>query len=329
LLARVEKKSLQTDRVILVPGPSEEVETVRRIYRLFLEAGRNEREIAETLNGEGRQTDLGRAWTRGTVHQVLTNEKYIGNNVYNRVSFKLKQRRVCNTEDMWIRATDAFTPIVERQQFDAAQAIIRSRNRRFSDDEMLKLLALLLTKVGRLSGLVIDEQDDMPSSAAYRFRFGSLQRAYALVGFAPVRDFRYVETNRFLRTLHPTIVQDIVTAVETQGGKASTDPVTDLLSINDELRASVVIARCQATPEGSRRWKIRFDAGLHPDITIAVRMDDENRHPLDYFLFPHIDIENASLRLREENGLMLDGYRFDTLESFFYLAARSKVRMVA
>ena len=55
------------------------------------------------LNDEGGLTDLGRPWTRGTVHQVLTNEKYIGNNVYNRISFKLKKKRVVNPPDMWIR----------------------------------------------------------------------------------------------------------------------------------------------------------------------------------------------------------------------------------
>ena len=43
-------------------------------------------EIAESLNARKILTDLGRAWTRGTVHQVLTNEKYIGNNVYHRTS---------------------------------------------------------------------------------------------------------------------------------------------------------------------------------------------------------------------------------------------------
>jgi hypothetical protein len=37
------------------------------------------------------RTDLGRDWTRATVREVLTNEKYIGNNVYNRISFKLKK----------------------------------------------------------------------------------------------------------------------------------------------------------------------------------------------------------------------------------------------
>jgi len=49
-LAPGEHKSLQTDRVILVPGPDDEVETVRRIYRLFVIERRSEREIATILN---------------------------------------------------------------------------------------------------------------------------------------------------------------------------------------------------------------------------------------------------------------------------------------
>ena len=97
LLARGEKKSLQTDRVILVRGPEEEVRIVQWIYQMFIRENRSEREIAEILNAQGTLTDLGRPWTRGTVREVLTNEKYIGNNVYNRRSFKLKKKRVVNT----------------------------------------------------------------------------------------------------------------------------------------------------------------------------------------------------------------------------------------
>ncbi|MDP3115634.1 MAG: recombinase family protein, partial [Phenylobacterium sp.] len=121
-----EQKSLQTDRVVLQPGPPEEVEVVRRLYRMFVVQRRTETEIAAALNAEGILTDLGRPWTRGTVHQVLTNEKYIGNNVYNRASFKLKAKRVVNSPDMWVRADGAFEGIVERDFFEAAQRIIVS-----------------------------------------------------------------------------------------------------------------------------------------------------------------------------------------------------------
>ena len=91
LLKMGEHKSIQTDRVILVPGPDEEVAIVRWMYDAFVKEGKSEWEIAKLLNERGILTDFQRAWTRGTVHEVLTNEKYIGNNVYHRTSCKLKQ----------------------------------------------------------------------------------------------------------------------------------------------------------------------------------------------------------------------------------------------
>lgn len=59
-LKRGEHKSLQTDRVILVPGPQEEINTVRWIYRCFVDKRMNEGEIASQLNALGTKTDLGR-----------------------------------------------------------------------------------------------------------------------------------------------------------------------------------------------------------------------------------------------------------------------------
>ena len=147
-LARGEHKSIQTDRVVLVPGPAEEIEIVRWIYRSFVSEKKTEQEIADALNQRGVVTDLGRAWTRGTVHQILINEKYIGNNVWNRASFKLKRKRIHNVPDMWIRADGAFEGIVDRTMFDAAQAIIHARSLRLSDDEMLKALQQLLQDRG-------------------------------------------------------------------------------------------------------------------------------------------------------------------------------------
>ncbi len=40
-LRRGEQKSIQTDRVILVPGPEDEVATVRRIYDMFISGAQN------------------------------------------------------------------------------------------------------------------------------------------------------------------------------------------------------------------------------------------------------------------------------------------------
>ena len=324
-LTRGEHKSIQTDRVVLVPGPPEEVDTVRWMYRSFVHDGSPEREIATNLNDRGLRTDLGRPWTRGTVHQVLINEKYIGNNVWNRGSFKLKKKRVRNSPDMWIRAEGAFEPIVDQSLFEAAQAIVRERSHKLSNEEMLAELQRLLQDRGFLSGLVIDETERLPSSSAYQSRFGSLLRAYELVGFTPDRDYRYIEINRALRRMHPQIVTGTIAGIKNAGGWVEQNPATDLLTINGEFTASIVVVRCRTTAAGSLRWQIRFDVGLWPDITVAVRMDQPNREALDYYLLPRIDMTASCLRFAEDNGVSLDAYRFETLDALFGLAARTEL----
>ncbi len=327
ILKRGEHKSLQTDRVILIPGPPEEVETVRQIYRLFTLQRRNEAEIATLLNKEGISGDLGRSWTRGAVHQILTNEKYVGDNVYNRSSCKLKAKRVTNAPDQWVRCENAFEPLVDRDFFNAARFIIEERSRRLTDQDLLDKLSALLRDKGWLSGLVIDELDDMPSSSIYRHRFGSLIRAYSLIGYSPGRDYRYIETNKKLREMHPSVVANIVARLQEVGATVDCNPATDILTINGEFDVSVVIARYQLTEAGSARWKIRLDSGLRPDITIAVRMDSVNEQAQDYYLLPWLDVgAEPQLKLAPDNGIMLDAYRYENLDSFYDLAKRTFVR---
>jgi len=319
----------QTDRVILVPGPPEEVEAVRWIYESFVHNGLSECEIANILNARGTLTDLGRPWTRGTVHQILINEKYIGSNVWNRISYKLKKKRVRNDPEMWIRADGVFEALVDRSLFAAAQAIIRARSCRIPNEQMLQGLKDLFQERGFLSGLIIDETGNLPSSSAYRSRFGSLLRAYQLVGYTPERDYQYVEINRTLRRLHADLIAEVLTEIEKMGGRIRQDLSTDLLTVNDEFTASIVIARCRETPAGALRWHVRFDTSLCPDLTVAVRMNQENHDRLDYYLLPRIDLNLPALRLAEYNGVSLDAYRFDTLEQFFEMAARAKLLEVA
>lgn len=326
-LTRGQHKSLQTDRVILIPGPQEEIDTVRRIYRAFVEESVTEKEIAERLNGESIKTDLGREWTRGTVHEVLTNEKYIGNNVFNRVSFKLKKRRVVNEPEKWIRADGVFEGVVDPSLYYTAQGIIRERSRKFSDDEMLTKLKALHDRHGWLSGMVINETEDMPSSSAYAHRFGSLIRAYKLIGFSPERDYSYIEINRELRKMYPQVVEDVIRRIKEIGGSVRREVTNDFLIVNNEIKVSVVICRCQSTASGANRWKIHLDSSLLPDITIAIRMDHTNTQAMDYYLLPALDIENPKIRLAENNHFALDAYRFDTLEPFFLMAEREMLEV--
>jgi recombinase len=317
-----EQKSIQTDRVVLVRGPDEEVKIVRWIYQTFIDDGKNESEIAKSLNAQGVVTDFGRAWNRATVHQVLTNEKYIGNNVYHRTSFKLKRKHVENPPDKWVRANGVFEGIIEPELFFKTREIILARSQKLTDEEMLAKLRGLLSQHGHISGILIDETESLPSSAAFSHRFGSLISAYQLIGYDPKIDYSFIEINRKLRKRHPEIVASVVQNIEALGAKASWDENADLLWVNNELRVSIVLCRHTATLAGSSRWLIRLDAGLKPDITIAVRMDATNEGIRDYYVLPGIDMMWENLRIAEANGIYLDTYRFDTLDFFFGMAER-------
>lgn len=321
-LKRGEHKSLQTDRVILIPGPDEEVQNVRWIYKVFVEDGLTETDIAARLNQRSVLTDLGREWTRSTVHQILINEKYIGNNIYNRRSYKLKTRRITNPEDMWVRANGAFEAIVPTSFFYAARHIIQRRYRKVSNEEMLDKLKALHERQGWLSGVLIDEAEDMPSSSVYASRFGGLVRAYELIGYDSGRDFSFLEDNRNLRRMYPEVVESIIEKIGEFGGTVHRDIAHDYLVVNDEIKVSVVICRCSLTAGGGSRWQIKFDASHMPDITVAVRMDQLNKNILDYYVIPSIDVENPKLRLKENNHLALDTYRFEELEPFFVKLGR-------
>ena len=321
-LEKGQHKSLQTDRVILVPGPDDEIAVVERIYQLFVNDGKLEKEIAELLNDDGITNEDGGPWTRGRIHQILTNEKYIGNNVFNRVSFKLKEERVRNPPEDWIRCDAAFEPIVDVELFYTARGMIQERSRKLSDDQLLDSLRNLYGAKGKLSGILIDEAEGMPSSSAYSSRFGSLVRAYQLVGYDSGRDYEFLEINRRLRQMHPKVVDEVIEALRGQGAEVSFDENTGVMLINHLFSASIVLARCRKLPSGTYRWHIRLDHEHQPDITIAVRMDSANAGRLDYYLLPSIDMDAARLRLKDANGIYLDTYRFDTLDYFLGMGAQ-------
>lgn len=323
ILRRGQRKSLQTDRVVLVPGPPEELKVVTEIYESFVHGLSTETAIAAELNERGTMNESGRAWSRETVHEILTNQKYVGSNVFNRQSSKLKQRRVVNPEVMWVRKENAFTPIVAPELFDAAARIFEARHQKMSDFELLEKLRDLLLREGKLSGVRIDESGDMPSSRLYASRFGSLLRAYTMIGYTPATDYAYLEVNRALRKAHSEHVVQIVSQLREAGALVEQDPLTETLTINRDFSAALVLSRCQKTVAGAYRWLVRLECSRNQDVTIAARMNADNNAILDYFLLPGRDLLASKVRLAPENGLVLDVYRFENLNFLYRLSRRT------
>ena len=329
LLARGERKSLQTDRVVLVPGPGSEILVVRDLFSQFVDHLQSEKELALSLNDRGVMTDMKKPWTRASIHQILTNPKYVGANVYNRRSFKLKVKRLVNPPEMWITCNEAFQAIVSPEIFLRARRIIDARHIHLTDDDLLARLKALLERCGKLSGLIIDEAEDMPSSSMYASRFGGLHRAYELIGWSDRRNCSYIEANRMLRREHKILIDTILADLRATGADVEMKDHSGLLTINNEFTASLILSRCQETKAQSQRWRFRFDTGLIPDITIAARLSPGNQSVQDYYLLPSIDLLWKRLSLASDNGVSLDLYRFDTLDVFLNLAKRVPLEGVA
>jgi DNA invertase Pin-like site-specific DNA recombinase len=183
-----ECKAIQSDRVILIPGPKREVDVVRQIFKWYTVGRQSMETIAKLLNERAVAIEPetrwpAPRWTRARVDNILTNPKYLGTNVYNRASQKLRQATVQNPEERWIRVEGAFTPIIAQDLYDKAQKVRESRKRRLTDAEVLDSLRSLLKRKGKLSQDIINDDAETPCAFTVSVRFGSLPEAYQLIGY--------------------------------------------------------------------------------------------------------------------------------------------------
>lgn len=177
-------KHLQTDRVILVPGPLKEVRVVRDIFRMFVEEHVPVAHIARRLNKRRIPNAWGNPWTTNNVFKVLKNENYIGNYIYNKSTQKLLSRTRQNPHHLWVRKDGAFKAIVEPALFHAVQRLM-TQTWTYTDNEILDYLSAALCKHRHLSSKIIYDRSFGPSSTTCFYRFGKLSNAYLMIGYRP------------------------------------------------------------------------------------------------------------------------------------------------
>ncbi|MEI9413048.1 recombinase family protein [Mesorhizobium salmacidum] len=329
ILSEHEQKSVHTDRTILVPGPPKEVATVRWIFRQFVKKHLTELELARLLNKRGVLTDLGRPWKRETVRGVLTNEKYIGTNVWNRRSRKLKAKAVSNPSEQWVRAEGVFEPIVDRNLFDRAQIIHRALYAHLgvTNEEMLAALKKVLAREGALSSSIINAAADCPAASQYHYRFGSVLKAYELVGYQPPKNWQFITSKERLASVRAQAIGDLLDAIERIGGKATYDTQNDLLRINDEFTIAIEIARCRVSDHGYPFWSMDTQRQSVADIFTLIRMSPGDLVIRDYLIAPASKIVGRPALLAN-NGAQLDTYLFPSLTPLARLAGRASVENI-
>lgn len=289
-LAPGERKSIASDRVILVPGPPAEIHTVREIYRMFVSEGMSTDAIARELNRRGIAFTEKSKWNHYAVNSVLTRPKYCGRCAFNRTSSRLFTPKIRLAKSEWVVAGGAFEPVVTPEIFDAAQKRLECRTANKSNEQLLEDLKALFIANGRLSIRVIENSPDVAAASTYAVRFGSIRRAYELIGYGSPVQFDSLDLRTKVQTLRRELLERIVSSSIGQFSIARTSGrFRAMLQCKDGLTLSVLISSCRTTLLGSSSWRIDPVPRESNHVTLLARLDQANLKFMDFYLFPTID----------------------------------------
>lgn len=317
LLSSGQRKGNASDRVIFVTGPQHEIDTLSRIYFMYIDDLLGETEIARRLNQEGIPSEFDRPWSPWMVKSVLTNEKYLGDMVFNRGSFKLHRNSVHNPRDEWIRNTGAFESPLPVGLFARAQAERVRRNARPEKTQLLEQLRDLYKAHGKVTTAILYRvKSTLPKLLARHF--GTITNAYFLAGITPSSSFKYVSTRRFVAATRRNVLAQCVALCP--DARAEPKPGNSTLFIVDrKFDVAIVVARNRGVKAGNARWKLQPPKSSNVSFVIAVQLKPSNEEIEAYFVLPQGAFTNGDITLREERPATLKGYRFGSIADIFGL----------
>jgi DNA invertase Pin-like site-specific DNA recombinase len=288
-----EQKFVTTDRVRFVPGPPAEVRVLRWVFRQVADHGRKLEWIARDLNRRGVRPPGVKPWNGQRVLLLLTNEKYIGNLVFNRSSCRLRSPKVRLPRERWVRKDGAIEPVVSRGLFERAQARMAGWSTRVSNEAALAKLRALLAKRRTLNSALISAEPGMPGPAFYRARFGRLTEAYRLVGYAPARDWSFLDGLVRRRRLALALRAEVVQGLRERGVPAVHRGIAVLAR---DRMIGVLICRAQVD-EGRSRWRVQVPGGRGFDRVLIGRLGRSEEVMTDYWMVPpgsyvSLDVKN-------------------------------------
>jgi DNA invertase Pin-like site-specific DNA recombinase len=308
-----EYKNLTTDRVLLVPGPANEVECVRAMYKMALRKGMNFSKIARRLNKAGIPYVNGRRWTCSAVGRTLRNPKYTGCNTWNRSSRKLHTKLVPVPPDQWIVRPGAFAAIIDQDKFDRVQAILQKR--RHTDEQLLNGLRRLLKAKGKLTQNLIAEARNLPNIATYFYRLGSFRKIYELVGYAATPGaFVRADSRKATLKLRADLLAGIAELFP-QNVTFVRMPrkMRCIMRFDDALDISVIICPSYRTKRGALRWILTPIDCERDHITLLCRLNSENTGFHSFYLVPCVDRLKPCKLKDDDPWLKKKGTRLDQL----------------
>jgi DNA invertase Pin-like site-specific DNA recombinase len=317
ILTKGEVKSLQTDRVKVLPGPANEILIVKWIFQQCLN-GAGDSQTARELNRRKVPTGAGRAWSPSLVRRILLNETYIGNTVYNRQSRKLGGRKVSNASDQWVRGR-CIEPIIDPDTFQRVQKIVGGRRIAIAEEEMLSRLRRTLHKEGRLSPAIINSAPGLPCIHVYIRHFGSIRNVYRLIGYTSERDYSFIDARDQWANVLANLVRQVADTLERRRRHVAVGGATDRLCIDRKVGVQFRVARSYPIEGRLTQYRIPDVRETSDRWIVAIRLTDDNTSVMDYLVIPTAGLakrfRGGYVRLTDRARDRLDFRRLESAEA--------------
>ncbi|MGE5056997.1 MAG: recombinase family protein [Acidobacteriota bacterium] len=255
-----ECKNLRSDRVVLVPGPKQEVECVRTIFKLAAFKENSPRIIAEELNRRKMFYSDRTPWDYLRVFAVLQNQRLIGTTIWGRTDTRFQNPARTRPPADWLVRPGTIPAIVTAEQFATAQKCIKNRSciPGLSKESILGKLSKMLAE-GRPLSRTLNRSFRLYSDM-WRRRFGSILKAYELIGYQPSKHQRNSATAYWkIQALRKGFFKELKTIFDSRVRMVRFHgcPQYRVLEVDNRVRVAVYICRnLKPKVSGQLRWKI-------------------------------------------------------------------------
>ena len=318
LLSYGEQKNLSNDRVILVPGPENEIAVVRRIFREFAYRGRSPNSIAQRLNRANLSYFGGASWKGHTIRKMLQDAHYAGFQVWGRTTATLLSPPKAVSIEEWAICPRAFERIISEKLYLAAQHRFADLTCRLTDEDLLDRLRRVLNAHGKLNSEIIQKSTLCPGTSTYSERFGGLLNVYARLGYIASDVMRSQISTRqkvllVRASLIKTLIDNFPDQIEEIRANRHFRPI--LRHRKTGRLISLVLARCCQTKTGSS-WLVLSPLRERRRVTVLALLDRANSAIGMVKVFPQLPVRTAQLRIRPETEWLNSGESVNRMSDF-------------